>query len=149
MGPRSYSHICLLSHLSVVPSRPLQLLACPRHGDGAFPYMANASSSLVVKQGLLTVQASNHSPACFTPRRARHCGSIVQHHLCFAFFFAASDINFHISGHTSSGREVFCFLVSLHPDHVYPSGDVSSSRTNLVNPVHGTTLHQVMFVLFW
>ena len=36
-------------------------------------------------------------------------------HLCFAFFFAASDINFHISGHTSSGREVVCFLVSLSP----------------------------------
>ena len=33
-------------------------------------------------------------------------------HLCFALFFAASDINFHISGHTSSGREVVCFLVS-------------------------------------
>ena len=31
-------------------------------------------------------------------------------HLCFAFFFTASDICFHISGHTSSGREVVCFL---------------------------------------
>ena len=55
----------LQSHMPVVPSicralqRPLQLLACPRHGDGALPYMANASSSLVVKQGLLTVV---HSP---------------------------------------------------------------------------------------
>ena len=51
--------------------------------------------------------------------------SIAQ--LCFAFFlfFAASDIKFHISGHTSSGREVFCFLVSLLPDHVYPSGGFS------------------------
>ena len=57
-------------------------------------------------------------------------------HLCFAFFFAASDINFHISGHTSSGREVFCFLVSLHPDRVNPSGGLSCNRTNLVNPVH-------------
>ena len=57
-------------------------------------------------------------------------------HLCFAFFFAASDINFHISGHTSSGREVVCFLVSLSPDHVYPSGALSFSRTNLVNLVH-------------
>ena len=33
-------------------------------------------------------------------------------HLCFAFFFAASDIYVHISGHTSSGRKVVCFLVS-------------------------------------
>ena len=33
-------------------------------------------------------------------------------HLCFAFFFAASDIKFHISGHKSSGREVVCFVVS-------------------------------------
>ena len=59
-------------------------------------------------------------------------------HLCFAFFFAASDIHFHISGHTSSGREVVCFLVSLHPDQVYPSGGLSFSRTNLVYPVHAS-----------
>ena len=39
-------------------------------------------------------------------------------HLCFPFFFDASDICFHISGHTLSGREVVCFLVSLLPDHV-------------------------------
>ena len=25
-------------------------------------------------------------------------------HFCFAFFLAASDVNFHISGHTSSGQ---------------------------------------------
>ena len=30
-----------------------------------------------------------------------------------SLFFAASDINFHISGHTSSRREVVCFLVGL------------------------------------
>ena len=59
MGPRSYSHVCLLSHPSTVPSRPLQLLACPRHGDGALPYMANASSSLVVEMGFLTVEHSS------------------------------------------------------------------------------------------
>ena len=41
-------------------------------------------------------------------------------HLCFAFFFAASGKISHISSHTSSRREVFCFLASLHPDHVYP-----------------------------
>ena len=44
--------------------------------------------------------------------------SLSMAHLCFAFFFAASDICFHISGHTLSGLEVVCFLVSLHPDHV-------------------------------
>ena len=87
-------------------------------------------------------------------------------HLCFAFFFAASDINFHISGHTSSGRDVFS-LVSLHPDHVYPSGGLSFSRTNLVNPVHVSdsslspstsqtssicscpATHPVMYEYFW
>ena len=31
-------------------------------------------------------------------------------HLCFAFFFAASDIYVHKSGHTLSGREVVFFL---------------------------------------
>ena len=59
-------------------------------------------------------------------------------HFCFAFFFAASDICFHIYGHTSSEREVVCFLVSLHPDHVYPSNDLSFNRTNLVKPVHAS-----------
>ena len=32
-----------------------------------------------------------------------------------SFFFAASDICFHISGQTLSGLEVVCFLVSLPP----------------------------------
>ena len=70
-------------------------------------------------------------------------------HLCFAFLFAASDFCFHISGHTSSGREVVCFLVSLHPDHVYPSGGLSFSRTNLVNPVRASdnTSSEVFVVL--
>ena len=31
----------------------------------------------------------------------------------------------HISGHTCSGLEVVRFLVSLIPDHVYPSGGLS------------------------
>ena len=41
-----------------MPSRPLQLLACPRHSDGALPYMADASSSIVVEMGFLTVEHS-------------------------------------------------------------------------------------------
>ena len=49
-------------------------------------------------------------------------------HLCFAFFFAASDINSNISGHTLSGREVLCFLASLSPEHEHPSGGFSFSR---------------------
>ena len=57
-------------------------------------------------------------------------------HLRFAFFLAASDICFHISGHTLSGREVVCFLVSFLPDHVHPSGDLSLNRKNLVKHVH-------------
>ena len=36
-------------------------------------------------------------------------------HFCFAFRFDASDICFHISGHTLSGLEVVCFFVSLSP----------------------------------
>ena len=59
-------------------------------------------------------------------------------HLCFAFFFAASDIQFHISGHTSSGREVVCFLVSLLPDRVYPSGGLSFNKLYLKKPVHAS-----------
>ena len=36
-------------------------------------------------------------------------------HFCFSLRFAASDICFHISGHTLSGLEVVCFLVNLPP----------------------------------
>ena len=56
----------------------------------------------------------------------------------FCFLFRCIGHTFHISGHTSSGREVFCFLVSRSPDHVYPSGGLPFSRTNLVNPVHAS-----------
>ena len=65
--PTSYSHVCLLSHPSVVPSKPAQLPACPRNWDAALPYKATASNSLAVEKGFLsgTVQVSNHSPACF------------------------------------------------------------------------------------
>ena len=42
---------------------------------------------------------------------------------------------FHISGRNFSGLEVVCFLVSLSPDHVYPSGGSSFNIVNLVNPV--------------
>ena len=55
-----------------------------------------------------------------------------------AFFLAASDINFHFAVHTSSGREVFRFFVSLPPDHIYPSGGLSFCRTNLVKPVQAS-----------
>ena len=56
-------------------------------------------------------------------------------HLCFAFFSAASDKCVHISGHTLSGPEIVCFLVSLYLDHVYPSGGLSFNKMNLVKPV--------------
>ena len=42
------------------------------------------------------------------------------------------------SVHTLSGLEVVCFLVSLHPDHVYPSGGLSLIVVNLVKPVHAS-----------
>ena len=55
-------------------------------------------------------------------------------HLCSAFFFAASDMCFHLSGHTLSGREVVCFLVSLSPDQVYPSGNPVHAPDNSFSP---------------
>ena len=90
--------------------------------------------------------------------------SIAQ--FCFALLFAASDICFHISGHTLSGLEVDCFLASLLLDRAYPSGGLSFNKMNLVKPVHASdnslspstfqffinispTLHQVMNELFW
>ena len=56
---------------------------------------------------------------------------------CF-LFFAASDMCYHLSDHTLSGREVVCFLVSLPTDHVYPSGGLSFNKVNLVKPVHAS-----------
>ena len=88
-------------------------------------------------------------------------------HFCFTFRFDASDICFHISGHTLSGLEVVCFHVSLSPDHVYPSGGLTFNKIHLVRPVLASdksllpstfhwssicffpTIHQVTYVLFW
>ena len=48
-------------------------------------------------------------------------------HLCFAFFFAASDTCSHISGHiVGSGSHLFPRLSPL--DHVYPSGAFRSKN---------------------
>ena len=54
-------------------------------------------------------------------------------HFCFALRFDASDICFHISGHTLSGLEVVCFLVNLPPNNEHPSGGLSFNTMNLVN----------------
>ena len=50
----------------------------------------------------------------------------------------ASSIVFQSSGHGRSGLEVCCFLVNLHPDHIYPSGGFSSNRVKCVKPVQGS-----------
>ena len=56
-------------------------------------------------------------------------------HLCFALRIAASIICLHISGHTLSGLEIVCFLVSFLPDHENP---LSFNTMNLVKPVHAS-----------
>ena len=53
----------------------------------------------------------------------------------------ASDTCFHISAHTVSDLEVVCFLVSLSPDHVNPSGGFSFNTMNLVKNVHASDEH--------
>ena len=57
-------------------------------------------------------------------------------HFCFALHFDAPDRRFRQSGHTLLGLEVVCFLVSLHPDHVYPSSGLRVNKMNLVKLVH-------------
>ena len=52
-------------------------------------------------------------------------------YFCFSLRFDASDFSFQISGHKESGLEVVCFLVSLYPDHVYPSGSFFIPSRNL------------------
>ena len=64
-------------------------------------------------------------------------GFSMVHFLLF-LRFDASDLCFHISGHTVSGLEVVCFLVSLLKDHVYPSGGPSFNKMNLVKLVHAS-----------
>ena len=59
-------------------------------------------------------------------------------HLGFSLRFDALDTCFHMSGHTLSGLEVVCFLVSLSPDHENPSGGFSFNTMNLVKPVHAS-----------
>ena len=56
--------------------------------------------------------------------------------LCFLFSLHQTYI-FHKTDHTS-GREVFCFLVRLPPDHVYPSSVLSFNKMNLPKPVHAS-----------
>ena len=58
-------------------------------------------------------------------------------HLCFAFFLLHQTC-FHISGHSLSGLEVVCFLVSLSPDHVFSSVGLLFKKMNLVKPVHAS-----------
>ena len=66
-GLRSYSRVCLLL-LSTVPFTVLYLLACHRHGDGALPYVARASSyftspnSTQRRGGRLSTLRSNSPP---------------------------------------------------------------------------------------
>ena len=93
-----------------------------------------------------------------------HCLALSS--FSFSIAHLCCDICVHTSGHTSSGREVVYFLVSLLPDHVYPSGGLSFKKMNLVNPVHASdysfspstfqsssicfpTLRLVRKMLFW
>ena len=56
--------------------------------------------------------------------------------LFLLFFLAASGINFHTSGHTTSGREFFLFPCKSPTWTMYIlSGGLSFNWTNLVNPV--------------
>ena len=64
--------------------------------------------------------------------------SFSSDHFCFSFSLACFPTDFHSSGHWWSGRDVSCFLVNLHPDHMYPSGTFSSNEVNCVKPVQGS-----------
>ena len=59
-------------------------------------------------------------------------------HFCFSLRFDASDIRFHISGHTLSGLEVVCFLVGLPRTMYIGQGALSFNKMNLVKPVHAS-----------
>ena len=67
--------------------------------------------------------------------------SMIQ--FCIALRFDAWDICFHKSGHTLSGLEVVCFLVSLPPDHVFPSGGLSFNEIILWSP----SMHLIILFL--
>ena len=72
-------------------------------------------------------------------------------HFCFSLRLDASDMCFQISGQNSSSLEVVCFLVSLSPDNVHPSGGFSFNILILSNShqYFSPTIHRVMYVCFW
>ena len=84
---------------------------------------------------------------------------------CLLFLLHRTHASTYLATHRL-GERLFVFLVSILTDHVYPSGGLSFSRTNLVKPVHASdnsflhprssnlhysspTIHQVMYMLFW
>ena len=73
--------------------------------------------------------------------------------LCFAFFFAASDICFHISVHTLSGLEVIREVPSVQENE---SCEACPSIWQFFFSIHvpvifniSPTIHPVMYMLFW
>ena len=59
-------------------------------------------------------------------------------HSCFSLSLTFLPNFVQSSGHKWSGLDVDCRLVSLSPDHIYPSGGFSSNRANWVKPVQET-----------
>ena len=56
-------------------------------------------------------------------------------HLCLSFSSTFLPNFVQCTGHKWSGLHVNCCLVSLSPDHIYPSGGFSSNRVNWVKTV--------------
>ena len=56
-------------------------------------------------------------------------------HLCFSLSWAFLADPLQSSGHKWSGLDVACRFVSVHLDHIYPSGGFSLHRVNWAKPV--------------
>ena len=64
--------------------------------------------------------------------------SFLADRFCFSFSLAFLPNFVQSSGRKWSGLDVNCSLLSLSPDHMYPSGSFSSNRVNCVKLVQGS-----------
>ena len=122
---------------NVVSRFPTLRQVSPRHFAGVLQSIAAGigTSHFLRAAFIVSLNSSSFGSIKKIPRNLLALSSfgVSIAHFCFALLFAASEICFHISGHTLSGLRVVCFLVSLLLDHVHPSGGLSFNKMNLMH----------------
>ena len=125
---QSYSHrfVGIDDKVCLVLCFPILRQVSPRQFSGALQGIAAGIgiSNFLLAFFMVCLNSSSFGSMKKIPRICLALSSFgfSTANLCFAFFFAASDKC------PLSGLEVVCFLVSLSPDHVYPSGGLSVNK---------------------